>query len=366
MENRILKGLSGVEKYEQIKREGRMLFETIVGSHSYGLNVPESDVDKKFVYIASDYEVLTNNHCEQINVTDDYVGYEIGRFLELLGNQNPNISEVAFTDPKFIQYCHPLFKDLIIDNKHNFLSKKVAFSYGAYAYSQIKKAQTTSKKFLNPIEGPRKELIDFSYVSLQAKGSLSLREWLNVKNIDINTLSIARKNHMKDMFGMYQILDDKKHGIFGKNGVDLKIGNIPKNSLWVGDVYINVDGFSVYCKEYSEYQEWVSKRNVTRFAENIDNEHKYDRKNMLHCYRLLNMCIEILEEKDIKVLRTHDREYLLGIRYGKSTYKELVDSANKKRERIDELAKQSTLQDEVSRKFLDDILYKFRTEFKQN
>lgn len=358
-----LTGDKAQKKYEELKAAGLIIFETIVGSHSYGLNVETSDVDKKFVYIDNLENVLTGDVCEQINVTDDYVGYEIGRFIELLGKQNPNISEIAFSDPKFHEICHPLFKKLIIDQRDNFISKIVAKSYGAYAYSQVKKAQTTSKKFLTDMSGPRKELIDFAYVLFNHK-SIPLKEYLANTGYDPDYLSISRINHARDMYAMfYDEQKRNKYGIFGKNGVDLKLMSLPKDLTHIQNVFINVDGFSVYCKEYAEWQEWNEKKNPQRFAENLENEKKYDRKNMMHCHRLLNVCIEILEGKGLNVLRTHDREYLLGIRYGKSSYQELTDSANEKKTLIEELAKTSTLQDEVSTEFLKETLLGFRKSY---
>ena len=36
--------------YNYIKQNGWLLFEAIVGSHAYGTALPDSDLDKKFVY----------------------------------------------------------------------------------------------------------------------------------------------------------------------------------------------------------------------------------------------------------------------------------------------------------------------------
>ncbi len=48
-----------------------------------------SDIDKKFVYILPEDYILGTEYTEQLNVDKDYVGWEIRRFLELMGSNNP-------------------------------------------------------------------------------------------------------------------------------------------------------------------------------------------------------------------------------------------------------------------------------------
>lgn len=363
MQEKVISGKRAEIEFERIKREGRIIFQTIVGSHSYGLNVETSDVDKKFVYIDSEYNVLTGNTIDQINVTDDFVGYEIGRFIELLGKQNPNLSEIAFSDKRFHEICSPLFEELIINNRKKFLSKKVAFSYGAYAHSQIKKAHTTSKKFMTDMSGPRKQVDEFTYI-IKENNSIPFKKWIEeMTEISINEMVLSKVNHARETYAIHWLDDGKEHGIFSKNMDTIKLSSFPKDAPFITNVTINLDGFSMYCKEYKEWHEWNEKKNPIRFTENLDNDKKYDRKNMTHCHRLLNMCIEILETGDIKVLRTHDRDYLLGIRYGKETYQELVDLAEKKRKIISEKFITSKLPDEISKEWLEEMLYTFRKKY---
>ena len=70
---------------EFLVENGLILFETIVGSQAYGTQTPTSDIDKKFVYILPMDSILGTGYVEQINVNKDYVGWEIRRFLELMG-----------------------------------------------------------------------------------------------------------------------------------------------------------------------------------------------------------------------------------------------------------------------------------------
>lgn len=398
MEDNIIKGTAAQEMYKKVKHEGRLLYEVMVGSHSYGLNVETSDEDFKFVYIDSLKDILSGNATTQINVTDDYVGYEIGRYLELLRKQNPNIIEILYTDDKFIKFCDPEFRKYIINNRDSFLSNKIAFSFGEYAYSQIKKAQGTNKKFMNPIDKERKTLFDFCWVG-NKQGSISLTDWKKQYIEDVfGFITNERKDyfipewmfgcvaidHMKNCYHLFSdnqsILDlletdneelhneiyakRKYKGIIDKDGVQIKLSSTDKSDIPVSTFYCNIEGFSKYCKDYKEYWDWVEKRNMTRFVENSEAEINYDRKNMMHCHRLLNMATEMLSGEGVNVFR-HDREELLNIRNGKSSYEELVHNAHIKLLKIKELHETTSLPENCDKSIMDQHLLDLRMAYYQ-
>ena len=104
--------------HEFLVENGLILFETIVGSQAYGTQTPTSDIDKKFVYILPQDYILGTGYVEQLNVTKDYVGWEIRRFLELMGSNNPTVLELLNSPEDCIVSKHPLF-DLILEHKIN-------------------------------------------------------------------------------------------------------------------------------------------------------------------------------------------------------------------------------------------------------
>lgn len=398
MKDIILKGEEAIERYNQIKEQGLLLFECVVGSTAYGTNTPTSDIDKKFIYIDPFENVLNGTVSSQISITDDYVGYEIGRYLSLLITQNPNIIELINSDPQHIEYCHPLFRKLVIDRKDEFLSNKVAFSFGQYAKTQIKKAQGTNKKFMNPMPKERKTLLDFCWVHDKGQ-SRSLKEWLE-RYISVYVQPYSKVlygkeiyvpdwmygcvsiEHMKNCFALYldkdgldkfwstddEVVRDslfagrKYNGIKDRDGVQIKLSSVAKGELPICMFYCNIEGFSFYCKEYKEYWEWDEKKNPQRFVENSESEHNYDRKNMMHCHRLLDMCIEILETGNVYVYRPN-REELLGIRNGQRKYQELIDWANEKYDRIEKLYETTSLPESIDPKIVEDIVVNLRKEF---
>ena len=414
-EEKILFDDNAQKRYDELKQKSLILFEVIRGSHSYGTNIESSDIDKAFIYIESLDNILSGNASIQLNLTKDYTGYELGRYIELLGKQNPNIIELLHADERFVEFCHPLFKELLIERRNSFLSNKVAFSFGQYAKTQIDKAQGTNKKFMNPMDGPRKSLLDFAWVA-EGQGSISLAEWLSREFIPSNWVGLSSIDHMKYTYNLFvePLFDDirrislkeyndlffgrrnfwrklfkmkfseeevevfldifhtklcqtdgyisKYNGPVDVDGVQPKLSSIPKGEKPAIQVQFNLDGFQKYCTDYREYHEWLEKRNMQRFVENSENEHNYDRKNMMHCHRLLDMCIEILSGQGVNVYRPN-REELLGIRHGQSTYQELVDKANEKIAKIDELRKTCTLPESCSKDMMDSIVLEFRYRF---
>ena len=413
-EEKILFDDNAQKRYDELKQKSLILFEVIRGSHSYGTNIESSDIDKAFIYIESLDNILSGNASIQLNLTKDYTGYELGRYIELLGKQNPNIIELLHADERFVEFCHPLFKELLIERRNSFLSTKVAFSFGQYAKTQIDKAQGTNKKFMNPMDGPRKSLLEFAWVP-SGQGVKSLNQWLadnfiptkwiGLVGIDhmkytyhifvdpayMNALDDARKkfknkfffrrflmnknkklkitlkiakNHIKtkayDL--MNPVYNSKYNGPVDVDGVQPKMSSVPKGEKSFGIVQFNLDGFQKYCDDYNEYQKWLKNRNIHRFVENSENENNYDRKNMMHCHRLLDMCMEILSGQGVNVYRPN-REELLGIRHGQSTYQELVDKANEKIKKIEELRKTCTLPESCSKDMMDSIVLEFRYRF---
>jgi predicted nucleotidyltransferase len=329
--------------------------------------------------------VLSGNTSKQINITDDYVGYEIGRYLQLLSTQNPNIIELVHADEQHIEYCHPLFQNIIIANRDSFLDRRVAFSFGEYARSQIKKAQGTNKKFLNPMDKERKTLMDFCWVG-EGQGSISLKDFiarhLQSRYVPDWMFGCTAIEHMKNCYHLFfdnesykffmenddEMLRDylyahrKYQGVIDKDGVQIRLSSVEKGVEPVITFYCNLEGFQKYCKDYKEYWEWIEKSNKQRFVENAANEHNYDRKNMMHCHRLLDMCIEILRGEGVKVFRPN-RADLLSIRNGNFTYGELVNKAEEKYTLIQELYKSTNLPQKCDQKLMSGILLNLRKSF---
>ena len=93
----------------------------------------------------------------------------------------------------------------------------------------------------------------------------------------------------------------------------MSLSSVPKDEQPIAMLYFNKDGYSVYCKQYKGYWDWVSKRNEDRYNTTMTHGKKYDSKNMMHVFRLLLVAKEIATEGKINVFRK-DRDFLLAIK----------------------------------------------------
>ena len=165
---------------QTLRDRNLILFECISGSRAYGTDLPTSDTDIRGVFLLPQAELYGLNDVEQVNdAKNDVIFYELGRFVELLAKNNPNILELLCAPANCILFKHPLFDQL---KPADFLSKLCRDTFAGYAISQIKKARGLNKKILNPMPKERKSLLNFCYVlanqATASTGSQPLPDWL--------------------------------------------------------------------------------------------------------------------------------------------------------------------------------------------
>lgn len=155
------------------------------------------------------------------------------------------------------------------------------------------------------------------------------------------------------------------HGIVKEAGTsnDVHLDSILKGDYPICHMSYNEDGYQSHCRMYKEYKEWEAKRNPQRYLENLEKD--FDRKNMMHCVRLLTMGIEIATTGQVNVDRTNiDREFLLNIRLGNTTYEEIIAYADaKKNELQTAIEKCDFLPDKIDMNEVNNILINIRKTF---
>lgn len=365
------------------------LFLVIRGSHAYGTNVETSDVDYAGVFIQPMEDILGNNYKEQINDDkNDIVIYEIRRFLELLGTNNPTVLELLNTPKDCIIYKHPVF-DLVLNNKEKFITKICSKSFGGYAKQQISKAKGQDKKQnWEKDKVTRKTPLDFCYLHIGEK-SVSLKDYLDKNNLDQKFCGLSNVPHSRDTYALfYDRMSDFKYsdkrpkwekflsnlfnkvkslefkGVSFENSNDIRLSSIPKGlpkSYFIGHISYNKDGYSQHCKDYLSYQEWLEKRNESRWIDVKSHGQKIDGKNMLHCKRLIEMAREIAEGKGINVRRPNAKD-LIAIRKGEVDLQTLIDSVEKDIIIIDNLFENSNLPDYVDNELITNLIIKIRKQ----
>jgi predicted nucleotidyltransferase len=387
--------------YDYLVENGLILFETIVGSQAYGTQTPTSDEDHKFVYILPMDNILGTGYVEQLNVTKDITGWEIKRFLELMGSNNPTVLELLNSPEDCIISKHPLF-DIILERKEDFITKICKDSFGGYARQQIKKAKGLNKKQnWEKDKVVRKDLLDFCYV-IEGEKSIPWKKW-NSGTYDEKFIGAVNVPNARDVYALYydktahmihssdidentretykKVLKEagKPMGLGYKGLVNighededgkinygisnqLRLSSIPKGEKTICTIVFNKDGYSEHCKDYREYQEWLENRNEARYVETQEHGQRIDGKNMMHCMRLIRMATEIGEGKGVQVRRP-DAQELLAIRRGEVDLDSLIDIADKAIENMDNIFENSNLPNKVSKDLVDTLLITIRKEF---
>jgi predicted nucleotidyltransferase len=376
------------------------LYLVIRGSHAYGTNVETSDTDYSGIFIQSMDDILGNKYVEQINDDkNDTVIYEIRRFLELLGTNNPTVLELLNTPEDCVIYKDPIF-DLILNHREKFITKICAKSLGGYAKQQISKAKGQNKKQnWEKDKVTRKDVLDFVYV-IEGEKSIPWKVWNSGDNLeryiyDEKFIGVVNVPNARDIYSVYfdeiammcfsesipeNVRESAKQNRtennlplgFGYKGLvktgeglnvaesnQLRLSSIPKGETPICNITYNKDGYTQHCNDYKSYQTWLEQRNESRWVDVQSHGQKIDGKNMMHCMRLIQMSREIAEGKGIVVRRPNAKE-LISIRRGEVDLQTLIDKVEKEIVEIDKLFEESDLPNNVDPSIITDLIVKIR------
>lgn len=390
-----------MNNFDIIRKDGRLLYEYIRGSHLYGLNTEQSDVDTSGVYICTRDELFgCFGYKPQVSDSrHDNTWFEIGELIRLLLKSNPTVLESLFVpEDKIIGPVHPLMR-MVIENREQFVSKQCFNPFFGYAKSQIEKARGLNKKIANPVT-KRLSPYDFIY-TFKNQGSTKFKDWLANRSLHQEFCGLVNVPNMHDIYGVYydfgahvastDWVDDsvflsfateffgdhdvattknRLNGLppIGYRGVinadttstELRLSSIDdKNTRPICFISYNQSGYSVHCRQYAEYQTWVKERNPKRYESNLDKS--YDSKNMMHCFRMIHMACEIAEGKGVILQRTWDREFLVDVRNHKFEYDEIIDLLEEEKERMNQLMEQSTICEKIDAESVNQLMIDIRS-----
>lgn len=404
------------ETFETIRGQKRLLYEYIRGSHLYGLNNEDSDVDTSGLFIASkeSFMGIGHNYHEEVSDTrHDTTWYELGKFMRMALKSNPTVLEALFIPKnKIITEPNPLIIPLL-ENRDVFITKECFKPFVAYAKQQIYKARGLNKKIVNPIT-ERLTPFDFAY-TFHKQGSYPIAVWLEERGLDKNFCGLVNIPNMHNVYGVYydwgahmehygvefkaledimfvkwgefsenvenfakfitafydiHTLDDlkgwyEKHrevlhyrGMCLEEATDMRGSSVSKGEKPLCHMSYNEDGFKSHCKKYREYKEWEKYRNPKRYESNLDKN--YDSKNMMHCVRLIHMGKEIAEGQGVNLERTWDKDFLMDIRNHKFEYDELMEKVEADNAALDKAIAESTLKEKIDINFVNDLLIDIR------
>lgn len=126
---------------------GRFEAYMIGGSTLYGLATPESDVDYRGVYTATDQKYVAGFEtmesvvlCPDKSHSIDATFYEIGHYLRLLRKTNTQVMEMLFAPEESFIYKSPLF-DRVREHCESFIdSERLKASLKGYVFSEMRLA----------------------------------------------------------------------------------------------------------------------------------------------------------------------------------------------------------------------------------
>jgi predicted nucleotidyltransferase len=124
--------------------------EYIGGSHLYCLNTASSDVDKRFVFLNTEFSEIIglerhDSDCKQTK-GEDSAGWELRHFLRMCRKCNSAALEALFNEDWV--HIDPLFKSSVLDNRLQLIdSKNIYFSLRGYLKSELNasRGRTTGK-----------------------------------------------------------------------------------------------------------------------------------------------------------------------------------------------------------------------------
>lgn len=251
------------------------------GSHAYGTNNENSDLDVRGVATHSPEDILTRKGFDQVvNEDTDTTVYSLEKIINLLSNCNPNTIEILGLEPWQYLYVSDIGKALI-DNRDMFLSKRAVHAFGGYANSQLRRLSNKAVRLVGQEE----------------------RERHILASIENARYSYPEKyfNYPDDAIRLYidkAVQEDYDTEIF----MDVHLTHYPLRdykSMW-SEMHNIV-------KDYSK----IGKRNSHAI------EHDKLGKHMMHLVRLYLMCFDILEKGEINTYRKKDHDFLMDIRNGK-------------------------------------------------
>lgn len=124
------------------KLKDNIVLLVVAGSHGYGLNTEESDLDIRGISMGTLDSILGMESFDIFeDKNTDTVIYSIKRFMELAIKGAPNVLEILFSNPENILYCDEKIGKMLLDNRDMFLSKRIYYSFKGYAKNALKDAE---------------------------------------------------------------------------------------------------------------------------------------------------------------------------------------------------------------------------------
>lgn len=254
---------------------------TLGGSHAYGMDKEDSDVDVRGISLNSKSDILLGADFEQVvDVDTDTTVYSFNKMIQLLTSNNPNTIEQLGCLPQHYFYLSEIGKELL-DNRKMFLSQICVHTFGGYASSQLRRMSNKAARLVSQAENE-------SYI---------------LKSIDNARYEFRNRYYPFEDDNDLKLYIDKsaQEGYDSEIFMDVRLNHYPLRD-WTG--------------MWNKMKTIVSSYN--KFGRRNEKAVAHDKlgKHMAHLIRLYMMCIDILEKEEIVTYREKERDLLMSIRNG--------------------------------------------------
>ena len=254
---------------------------TLGGSHAYGMDKEDSDVDVRGISLNSKSDILLGADFEQVvDVDTDTTVYSFNKMIQLLTSNNPNTIEQLGCLPQHYFYLSEIGKELL-DNRKIFLSQICVHTFGGYASSQLRRMSNKAARLVSQTENE-------SYI---------------LKSIDNARYEFRNRYYPFEDDNDLKLYIDKsvQEGYDSEIFMDVRLNHYPLRD-WTG--------------MWNEMKTIVSSYN--KFGRRNEKAVAHDKlgKHMAHLIRLYMMCIDILEKEEIITYREKEHDLLMNIRNG--------------------------------------------------
>jgi predicted nucleotidyltransferase len=296
---------------KQFDPEQYLIFNCVSGSKLYGTSTPESDDDIRGVCIPP-MEVLLDPFMK-FNVKDSFDGedkaiYDLGKFMSLCADSNPNIVELLFVPEQNTLFTSPEWK-LVVENKNLFLSKNVKHRFLGYAFAQLEAIKRHREWFIQPPDHkPTREEFGLKQTPLVSEGALQ------------NVLAVS-------------------HELF-----------LPEHH----DELVRERAYRDAKKKWDNFQQWQKNRNPKR--KGTEEKFGYDTKYASHLFRLMEEGKELLLTGNITFPLPKAKQ-LLEIKNGFLTYERVLTLASTIEIEFEDLYDRSILPHNPNRNSLKELYF---------
>lgn len=248
------------------------------GSHAYGTNNDNSDLDIRGVALNDGRDILLGRDFEQVvNEATDTTIYSFDKIVSLLVNCNPNTIELLGLKPEHYLYIGNVGQQLL-DNKEMFLSQRAVHSFGGYANQQLRRLENGTARAANYRLREQHLLKVLQCVADNFKGKFSKYPNTSVKMYIDDSERRGEEIYVDINFKHYPLRD---------------FNMILQDSVTIERDYNKLGGRNANAIKHGKLE-----------------------KHAMHLVRLYNMAFDILERKEIVTYREADHDLLMAIRNG--------------------------------------------------